>query len=345
MRIVHSESMMKQWIDEAIEVSDSHPVLIDRFLDHATEVDVDAISDGRETFIGGLMEHIEEAGIHSGDSACSLPAVTLPPPICERIRTYTRELARRLKVVGLMNVQFAVQGDRIFLLEVNPRGSRTVPFVSKAVGRPLAKLAVQVMLGKSLHDLGVREDLDLNLETYNVKAPVFPFNKFPGVDVLLGPEMKSTGEVMGRGHTFPAAYAKAMAAAGMQLPRGGSAFLSIRNEDKAEVLSIARGLRELGFKLWATEGTAKFLNSYNLNATPINRVTEGSPHCVEAIAEGKFSLVINTTSDEQAIRDSFTIRRAALERKIPYCTVLSAARAMLEGIRAQAGGPLEILPL
>ncbi|MDR3607337.1 MAG: carbamoyl-phosphate synthase large subunit [Oligoflexia bacterium] len=345
MRIVHSEAMMRQWIDEAIDVSEDHPVLIDRFLDRATEVDVDAISDGRETFIGGLMEHIEEAGIHSGDSACSLPAVTLPPPICERIRTYTRELARRLKVVGLMNVQFAVQGDRIFLLEVNPRGSRTVPFVSKAVGKPLAKLAVQVMLGKSLHDLGIREDLDLNLKTFNVKAPVFPFNKFPGVDVLLGPEMKSTGEVMGRGHTFPAAYAKAMAAAGMQLPRGGNAFLSIRNEDKAEVLSIARGLREQGFKLWATDGTAKFLNSYNLNATPINRVTQGSPHCVEAISDGKFSLVINTTSDEQAIRDSFTIRRAALERKVPYCTVLSAARAMLEGIRAQARGPLEILPL
>jgi carbamoyl-phosphate synthase large subunit len=345
MRIVHGESMMRQWIDEAIQLSEDHPVLIDRFLDRATEVDVDAISDGRETIIGGLMEHIEEAGIHSGDSACSLPAVTLPPPICERIRTYTRELARKLRVVGLMNVQFAVQGDRIFVLEVNPRGSRTVPFVSKAVGKPLAKLAVQVMLGKSLHDLGIREDLDLNLDTFNVKAPVFPFSKFPGVDVLLGPEMKSTGEVMGRGRTFPAAYAKAMAAAGMQLPHGGDAFLSIRNEDKAEVLSIARGLHDLGFRLWATDGTAKFLNSYELDVKRINRVAQGSPHCVEAIRDGRFSLVINTTSDEQAIRDSFTIRRAALERKVPYCTVLSAARAMLDGILEEAKGPLEILPL
>ena len=192
-----------QWIEEAIQVSDDHPVLIDRFLDHATEVDVDAISDGRETFIGGLMEHIEEAGIHSGDSSCSLPADDVSRRTSrDRIRTYTRELAKRLKVVGLMNAQFAIQGDRIYLLEVNPRASRTVPFVSKAVGKPLAKLAVQVMLGKSLHDLGIREDLDLDLTTFNVKAPVFPFHKFPGVDVLLGPEMKSTGEVMGRGHTF-----------------------------------------------------------------------------------------------------------------------------------------------
>jgi len=345
MRIVHSETMLRQWIDEAIHVSDEHPVLIDRFLDRATEVDIDAISDGRETFIGGLMEHIEEAGIHSGDSACSLPVMTLPQNICDRIRTYTRELAKRLKVIGLMNAQFAIQGDRIYLLEVNPRASRTVPFVSKAVGKPLAKLAVQVMMGKSLHDLGIREDLDVGLTTFNVKAPVFPFSKFSGVDVLLGPEMKSTGEVMGRGRNFAAAYAKAMAAAGMQLPESGDAFLSIRNEDKAEILPIARGLMEQGFRLWATTGTANFLNGYDLGVQKINKFSEGSPHCVEAIRDGRFSLVINTASDEIAIRDSFSIRRAALERKIPYCTVLSAARAMLEAIRQQKKGPLEILPL
>lgn len=351
MRVVHSETMLKQWIEEAIHVSDDHPVLIDRFLDRATEVDIDAISDGRETFIGGLMEHIEEAGIHSGDSACSLPVATLPIAICDRIRTYTREIAKRLQVVGLMNAQFAVQGDKIYLLEVNPRASRTIPFVSKAIGKPLAKLAVQVMLGKSLHDLGIRRDLDLDLDTFNVKAPVFPFHKFPAVDVLLGPEMKSTGEVMGRGRTFAAAYAKAMIAAGMLLPQAppqagkGDVFLSIRNEDKAEALAIARGLKELGFILWATKGTAEFLNGYELRVTSINKFTEGSPHCVEAIAQGKFVLVINTTSSEQAIRDSFSIRRAALERKIPYSTVLSSARAMLEGIREQSNGPLEILPL
>jgi carbamoyl-phosphate synthase large subunit len=345
MRIVHSEAMLKQWIDEAIQISDDKPVLIDRFLDRATEVDVDAISDGRETFIGGLMEHIEEAGIHSGDSACSLPVATLPVAICERIRTYTRELAKRLKVVGLMNAQFAIQGDRVYLLEVNPRASRTVPFISKAVGKPLAKLAVQVMLGKSLHDLGIRADLDLGLTTFNVKAPVFPFHKFPGVDVLLGPEMKSTGEVMGRGRTFAGAYAKALTAAGMPLPLKGNAFLSIRNEDKAEALAIARGLDEQGFKIWATGGTAEFLNGYGLGVQRINKVSEGGPHCVEAIRDGKFQLIINTTSDEVAIRDSFSIRRAALERKIPYSTVLSSARAMLQAIQALKQGPLEILPL
>ena len=345
MRIVHTEEMLKQWIDEAILVSDDQPVLIDRFLDRATEVDIDAISDGRETYIGGLMEHIEEAGIHSGDSACSLPVATLSVNVCDRIRTYTRALAKQLNVIGLMNAQFAVRGDHIYLLEVNPRASRTVPFVSKAIGKPLAKLAVQVMLGKSLHDLGIRADLDIGLTTFNVKAPVFPFNKFPGVDVLLGPEMKSTGEVMGRGHTFAGAYAKALTAAGMPLPKGGDAFLSIRNEDKAEILPIAQGLADLGFQLWATDGTAQFLNEYALGVKRINKVDQGAPHCVDAIQNGKFGLVINTTSDDVAIRDSFSIRRAALERKTPYCTVVSAARAMLMGIREECKGPLEILPL
>ncbi len=345
MRIVHSQQMLEQWIQEEIRVDYEHPVLIDRFLDKATEVDVDAISDGRETFVAGLMEHIEEAGIHSGDSACTLPTATLSIAVCEKIRTYTRELAKRLKVIGLMNAQFAIQGDRVYLLEVNPRGSRTIPFVSKAVGKPLAKLAVQVMLGKSLHDLGIREDLDLNLSTYNVKAPVFPFNKFPGVDVLLGPEMKSTGEVMGRATTFAGAYAKALSAAGMQLPQSGDAFLSIRNEDKAEVLPIASGLKEMGFRLWGTSGTADFLNRYGLSVQRINKFSDGSPHCVEAIRNNQFSLIINTVSDEKAIRDSFTIRRAALEQKVPYSTVISAARMMVEAIKQQRKGPLEIIPL
>lgn len=345
MKIVHNEGMLKEWIQEAIRVSDNEPVLIDRFLDRAIEVDIDAISDGTDVYIGGLMEHIEEAGIHSGDSACSLPVANLSVSICDRIRTYTRELAKRLKVVGLMNAQFAVQGDRIFLLEVNPRASRTIPYVSKSVGRPLAKLAVQVMLGKRLSQLGITEDFDLKLNTFNVKAPVFPFHKFPNVDVLLGPEMKSTGEVMGRGKVFAGAYAKALEAAGMQLPQSGNVFLSIRNEDKAEILPIARGLRDLGFKLVATEGTAKFLESYHLQPRRINKVYEGSPHCVDSIRSGEFQLVINTVSDERAIQDSFSIRRAALERKVPYCTVSSVARAMLDGIREKRKGPLEILPL
>jgi carbamoyl-phosphate synthase large subunit len=338
--------MLKTWIDEAIHVSDDHPVLIDRFLDRATEVDVDAISDGKETFIGGLMEHIEEAGIHSGDSACSLPTVTLTPDICERIRMYTRELAKKLKVVGLMNVQFAVKDGRVYLLEVNPRASRTIPFVSKATGVPLAKLAVQVMMGKSLHDLGIRKDIDLALTTYNVKAPVFPFHKFPNVDVLLGPEMKSTGEVMGRGLTFPAAYAKALTAAGIPVPaNGGKVFLSIRDEDKPDILPIARELLGLGFELWATSGTGEFLERNGVSVTRTNKVHEGSPHCVDQIQSGLFTMVINTTSDEKAIRDSFSLRRAVLEKKVPYCTVISAARVMTQAIENLRSGPLKVLPL
>jgi carbamoyl-phosphate synthase large subunit len=345
MRIVHSESMLSDWIDEAIHVSDDQPVLIDRFLDRATEVDVDAISDGREAFIGGLMEHIEEAGIHSGDSACSLPVATLSVAITDRIRTYTRELAKRFQVKGLMNLQFAIQGNRIYLLEINPRASRTVPFVSKAVSVPLAKLAAQVMMGKTLAELGVREDFDTQLKTFNVKAPVFPFSKFPDVDILLGPEMKSTGEVMGRSPHFPAAYAKAMAAAGMPLPLSGEVFLSIRDEDKAEILGLAGQLKDLGFKLTATRGTAEFLNRHQLDVEPINKQFEGSPHCIEAIREGRFALVINTTSDETAIRDSFSIRRATLERKIPYSTVMAAARAMVQSIRATRSETPAVLAL
>jgi carbamoyl-phosphate synthase large subunit len=345
MRIVHSESALREWIDEAIQVSGQKPVLIDRFLDKATEVDVDAISDGNETFIGGLMEHIEEAGIHSGDSACSLPVATLSVAITDRIRAYTRELAKRFNVIGLMNLQFAIQGDRISLLEINPRASRTVPFVSKAIGKPLAKLAVEVMMGKTLAELGIREDLDLQLKTWNIKAPVFPFNKFPDVDVLLGPEMKSTGEVMGRARNFAEAYAKAMAGAGMPLPKGGRAFLSIRDEDKAEMLLIATQLRDLGFELHATSGTADFLRSHQLDVTPVRKQHEGSPHCVEAIQAGQYGLVINTTSDLKAIRDSFAIRRATLERKIPYTTVVAGARAMVQAIRSTRGGTPGLLPL
>ncbi|MBI4925157.1 MAG: carbamoyl-phosphate synthase large subunit [Bdellovibrio sp.] len=345
MKIVHSDEMLEQWVDQALHVSEDHPVLIDRFLDRATEVDVDAISDGKETLIAGLMEHIEEAGIHSGDSACSLPVFTLSSHICDRIREYTRELSKKLNVIGLMNVQFAIQGDRIFLLEVNPRASRTVPFISKSVGKPLAKLAVAVMMGNTLHDLGLRKDLDQGLSVYNVKVPVFPFHKFPGVDVLLGPEMKSTGEVMGRGRTFASAYAKALIAAGMSLPISGDVFLSIRDEDKLDVLPIVRGLVELGFQIWATQGTAQFLKDHALAVMPINKVRQGSPHCVDAILEGRFGLVINTTSDAMAIKDSFSIRRAALEKKVPYSTVVASAKAMLEAIREIKRGPLEVFPL
>jgi len=345
MRIIHNEAMLREFIDEAILVSENHPVLIDRFLDRATEVDVDAICDGRETFVAAVMEHIEEAGIHSGDSASSMPVFTLSSSVTDRIRMYTREIAKRLKVIGLMNIQFAVQNDKIYLLEVNPRASRTVPFVSKATGYPLAKLAVQVILGKTLHNLGVRQDLDLNLKGYAVKESVFPFHKFPDVDPILGPEMKSTGEVMGRGKTFAEAYGKAMAAAGMPLPQKGNVFMSIRDEDKSEALKIAQGLKELGFQLSATSGTAKFLNKYDLGVASINKVHEGSPHCVDAIREGRYSLVLNTTSDEAAIKDSFSIRRAVVERKVPYSTVINSARAILQAIREERSGRKEVSAL
>lgn len=346
MRIVRNEAQLKEFIDNAIQMSGKHPVLIDRFLNRATEVDVDAISDGEETFICGLMEHIEEAGIHSGDSACSLPAMTLTKEVSDKIRTFAREIAKRLKVVGLLNIQFAVSENQVYLLEINPRASRTVPFVSKSVGKPVAKLAVEAMLGKKLKDIGIREDLDLHLNTYNVKAPVFPFDRFPGVDVLLGPEMKSTGEVMGRGKTFASAYAKALIAAGMKLPREGTVFLSIRDEDKNEILPVAKDLSALGFQLVATSGTAQFLNENKVKTDVINKVTQGSPHCVEAIVSGKFQLIINTVSeDEQSIKDSYPIRRTALEKKVPYLTVLTAALTITQAIRALQNESLEILPL
>lgn len=346
MRIIHSRETLKEYISEAIRLSDEHPVLIDRFLDKASEVDVDGLSDGETVVIGGLMEHIEEAGIHSGDSACSLPVMTLSTPICERIRAYAREIAKRFKVVGLFNLQFAVKGDQIYLLEINPRASRTVPFISKAVGKPMAKIAAQIIMGHKLKDLGYTEDFDRNLATFNVKAPLFPFHKFPGVDVLLGPEMKSTGEVMGRGHNFAAAYAKALAAVYMRMPDHGRVFISVRDEDKIETLAIASQLKQLGFELYATKGTAQFLNRNALGVIPINKILEGSPHCVDAIRDGKFSLVINTTtSAEGAIQDSFSIRRSALEKKIPYCTVLSAARTMVQAIAEQRKGTIEVLPL
>ncbi len=332
MRVVRNRENLELVVDRALELSGNHPLLIDRFLVDAIEVDVDAVSDGKDTLIGGLMEHIEEAGIHSGDSACSLPTVSLSKSLTDRLRLYTREIAKRLKVIGLINIQFAIKDDDIYVLEVNPRASRTVPFVSKAVRHPLAKIATKVMMGRSLHNLGLHEDLDLGLKTFSVKAPVFPFARFPKVDILLGPEMKSTGEVMGRAATFPAAYAKALAGSGMTLPTKGNVFFSVRDEDKEEAVGLARALQAHGFEVWATHGTAEFLKARDIKVHRINKVLEGSPHCVDAIMDRKFDLVINTTSDEQAIRDSFSVRRATLERKVPYATVMASAIAMVKSI-------------
>ena len=345
MKIIRNMNTFQEFIDEAIKVSDQHPVLIDRFLDRATEVDVDALSDGTTTLIGGVLEHIEEAGIHSGDSASCMPPRSLPRNVVDRIRTYTRILGRKLNVRGLMNAQFAVLGDEIYLIEVNPRASRTAPFVSKAVGIPVIKIAVQLILGKKLHDLGYFKDFDRDLKIYNVKAPVFPFHKFPNVDPVLGPEMKSTGEVMGRSRSFATAYHKALEGAGLRLPHKGKVFLSVRNEDKAEAVSIAEQFQHLGFKIAATQGTAKFLNENQIVAESVKKLSEGTPNCVEAIKRGEYCLIINTVSDDIAVKDGYQIRRAALERKIPYSTVLSSAWAMLLAIEKLKEERIEIMPL
>ena len=325
MEIVYQESELAQYMNEAVKVSNESPVLLDRFLDDAIEVDVDAICDGRDVLIGGIMEHIEQAGVHSGDSACSLPPYSLAPQVGDRLRDQMREMALRLGVVGLMNAQFAIKGDEIFVLEVNPRASRTVPFVSKATGLPLAKIAARCMVGRTLADQGcTRERVP---PSYSVKEAVFPFIKFPGVDPILGPEMKSTGEVMGIGPVFGEAYAKSQLAAGVELPRGGRVFISVRDADKPAVAAIGRDLARKGFELVATSGTATVLREAGIDCDLINKVVEGRPHIVDAIKNGEIDLIINTTEGRQAIADSFSIRREALHHKICYTTTIAGARA------------------
>ncbi|HAS86316.1 MAG TPA: carbamoyl phosphate synthase large subunit, partial [Candidatus Competibacteraceae bacterium] len=331
MEIVHAEEDLRRYMREAVQVSNDSPVLLDRFLNDAVEVDVDALCDGREVIIGGIMEHIEEAGVHSGDSACSLPPYSLSPAIQDRLREQVRAMALELGVVGLMNTQFAIQGDDIFVLEVNPRASRTVPYVSKATGRPLAKIAARCMVGRSLAAQGISGEV---IPTYYaVKEAVFPFVKFPGVDPLLGPEMKSTGEVMGVGRSFGEAFAKAQLGAGDQLPRGGQAFISVRDADKAKAVEIARELERLGFGLIATKGTAAALRAEGLRCETVHKVGEGRPHIVDMIKNEQVQLIVNTTEGKQAIADSFSIRREALMHKVSYTTTLAAARATCQALR------------
>ena len=318
-------------------------MLVDKFLDDATEVDVDAVSDGQEVVIGGIMEHIELAGVHSGDSACSLPPRSLSPAVQDEIRRQTVSLAKALQVVGLMNVQFAVKAETVYVLEVNPRASRTVPFVSKAIGVPLAKIAARVMAGKTLRELGfTREIVPQHI---SVKEAVFPFIKFPGVDTILGPEMKSTGEVMGVDTSFALAFAKAQTAAGTLLPVQGKALLSVRDHDKAAALPIARRLIENGFTLMATRGTAAYLHNAGIGVETVNKVAEGSPHVVDAIRTGAIALVINTIDGAQSVADSFSIRRSALECRVPYCTTIAGAGAAAEGIACLRQGLLTVRPL
>ncbi|MGE0558915.1 MAG: carbamoyl-phosphate synthase large subunit [Burkholderiales bacterium] len=338
MEIVHEQSELERYMREAIKVSNDSPVLLDRFLNDATEVDVDAISDGTEVIIGGVMEHIEQAGVHSGDSACSLPPFSLSPALQEELRRQTVAMAKALKVNGLMNVQFAIQhgpeGDVVYVLEVNPRASRTVPFVSKAAGLPLAKIAARCMAGRTLASQGVTREIVPPY--YSVKEAVFPFIKFPGADTILGPEMKSTGEVMGVGETFAEAFVKSQLGSGERLPQSGRVFISLRDDDKPRVLDIARVLTGMGFTLVATHGTAKALETAGLAVTRVNKVAEGRPHIVDMIKNGEIVFIINTVEEKRsAIRDSYSIRRAALQQRVTLYTTLAGARAAANGM-AQA---------
>ncbi|HEV8539846.1 MAG TPA: carbamoyl-phosphate synthase large subunit [Nitrospiraceae bacterium] len=332
MRIVYDEAGLRAYTASAVIASPNHPILIDKYLEDAIEVDVDAISDGRRVVVAGIMEHIEEAGVHSGDSACSLPPYTLDTRMVGEISRQTTALALELGVIGLMNAQFAIKNGALYVLEVNPRGSRTVPFVSKAIGVPLAKMAMKVMMGRTLTELGFTDAPQP--KHVSVKEAVFPFTKFAGVDVLLGPEMKSTGEVMGIDEDFGWAFAKAQWAAGVQLPRSGTVVLSVKDQHKPAALDVARRLRQLGFRIEATRGTAAYLKENGVEAEPVNKVTEGRPHIVDHIKNGEICLVINTVGSEASVADSASIRREALQKGLPYCTTMPGARAAALAIEA-----------
>jgi carbamoyl-phosphate synthase large subunit len=346
MVIAYDEESIVRYMKEAVEYSHDRPVLIDHFLEDAIEVDVDALSDGEDVVIGGIMQHIEEAGIHSGDSSCVLPAVDIPADLMDRMREYTFKLARALKVIGLMNIQFAIprgngngsEAGKVYVLEVNPRASRTVPYVSKATGVPMAKIAARLMTGRKLREflpefIEHRADLDTGSHYY-VKSPVFPWNKFPGVDTVLGPEMKSTGEVMGVGESFGEAFVKSQLAAGTKLPDAGTAFISVRDSDKVTAVDVARDLLKLGFNLLATRGTAAVLANHGIAVTVVNKVAEGRPHIVDMIKNGQISLIVNTVEERRnAISDSRSIRTSAVQQRVTYYTTLAGARAACEGLR------------
>ncbi|MGH8435348.1 MAG: carbamoyl-phosphate synthase large subunit, partial [Pseudomonas sp.] len=331
MEIVYEEEELKRYLREAVQVSNDSPVLLDHFLNCAIEVDVDAVCDGTDVVIGAIMQHIEQAGVHSGDSACSLPPYSLPKHIQDEIRDQVKKMALELGVVGLMNVQMAVQGEDIFVIEVNPRASRTVPFVSKCIGVSLAMLAARVMAGKTLKEVGFTEEIIPNF--YSVKEAVFPFAKFPGVDPILGPEMKSTGEVMGVGDSFAEAFAKAQLGASEILPTSGCAFISVREDDKPMVERVARDLIGLGFEVVATAGTAKVIEAAGLPVRRVNKVTEGRPHVVDMIKNDEVSLIINTTEGRQSIADSYSIRRNALQHKICCTTTIEGGQAICEALK------------
>jgi carbamoyl-phosphate synthase large subunit len=369
MQIIHDEGMLQTYLLDTVPglvpedikqkypndktgqintLLGKNPLLFDTYLSEAIEVDVDALCDGEDVHVAGIMEHIEEAGIHSGDSACSLPVRSLSPEIVAELERQTGALARALHVGGLMNVQYAIKDGEIFVLEVNPRASRTVPFVAKAVGRPVAKIAARIMAGESLDaafgHYGDRPDAS-RLSHVAVKEAVFPFARFPGVDILLGPEMKSTGEVMGLDADFALAFAKAQLGAGVDLPRSGAVFVSVRDEDKAKVLAPVRQLADLGFRVLATGGTQRFLVDNGVAAEKINKVLEGRPHIEDAIRNRQVQLVFNTTDSKSAVSDSKSLRRATLMQKVPYFTTMAGAAAAAQAIAALKAGSLEVRPL
>jgi carbamoyl-phosphate synthase large subunit len=342
MEIVHDATQLERYITQAVVVSGSSPVLIDSYLSDATEVDVDALADGKDVFVCGIMEHIEEAGIHSGDSACSLPPHTLKPEVIERMKDRTRSLALGLEVKGLMNVQFAIKDDLIYILEVNPRASRTVPFVAKVIGQPIAKIAARIMAGESLASFGLEQK---PLDHIAVKEAVFPFARFPGVDTVLGPEMRSTGEVIGLDTDFATAFAKSQLGAGTGLPVTGTVFISVKDGDKTRILDPVAALIDLGFDIIATGGTQRFLAQNGIACRKVNKVLEGRPHVVDAMQNGEVQLVINTTEGAQALKDSLSLRRTALVEKIPYSTTLTGAGAFIKAIAAYKSGTLAVKPL
>ena len=342
MEIIRDNAGLERYITEAVQVSGAAPVLIDRYLADAIEVDVDCLCDGRRTFIAGIMEHIEEAGIHSGDSACTLPPYSLAESVLDEIRQQTETLAKALNVVGLMNVQFAVKDGEIYILEVNPRASRTVPFVAKTTGLQIAKIASRLMAGEALDEFGLS---NRRLSHIAVKEAVFPFARFPGVDVILGPEMRSTGEVMGLDRNFAVAFAKSQLAGGVALPVAGSVFISVRDKDKPSMVPLGRQLIDMGFDLVATGGTAKAMQQAGLDVRLINKVLEGRPHIVDAMKNGEIALVINTTEGSQAVKDSYTLRRTALTERIPYYTTVAGAKAAVQAIETLLTGGLEVMPL
>ena len=344
MAIVYDGAQLEKYMGEAAKISPDHPVYLDRFLEGAVEVDLDALCDGERVYVGGVLEHIEEAGIHSGDSACCTPPFALSEALVSQLRSIARRLALRLGVVGLINIQFAIKDTVIYVIEANPRASRTVPFVSKATGVPLAKLAARVMAGEKLADLNLPDD-ERRLEHFSVKEAVMPFGRFPGADVVLGPEMKSTGEVMGIARNFPAAYAKTQLAISYELPHEGTVFISVCDRDKRSIIPIARDIARLGFKIVATSGTERALSAAGIDCELVKKVREGSPNVIDRIASGEVTLMINTPFGHETRSDGYELRAAAVRHGLTYVTTLSAAQAFVAGMEVSREAGFDVVAL